>query len=86
MIEQKARKMDRVLSERNRAAHRHRPNAFHWLNKNWLIISDLYRQAVVTVIGAIIGMKKKDSKKLGGKAAHKGTALSQSKTTKTPET
>jgi hypothetical protein len=39
------------LSRRNRAAHRRKPNAFHWIDENWTRIpAGLYDNALFTVL------------------------------------
>jgi hypothetical protein len=44
--------MEKPMTERNRAARRRKPNAFHWLDENWPNISpDMFKIAVMAVLG-----------------------------------
>jgi hypothetical protein len=43
---------DTPMTERNRAARRRKPNAFHWLDENWANITpEMFKTAVVAVLG-----------------------------------
>jgi hypothetical protein len=43
---------ERPVTERNRAARRRKPNAFHWIDENWPNIdSDMFEKAVLAVLG-----------------------------------
>jgi hypothetical protein len=43
---------DRPMTERNRAARRRKPNAFHWIDENWSNIDpDMFKIAVFAVLG-----------------------------------
>jgi hypothetical protein len=45
------------LTPRNRAAHRRKPCAFHWLDENWFWIGESYKAAVRCVLGETSGVK-----------------------------
>jgi hypothetical protein len=57
-------KLNIKLSLRNRAADRRKPNAFHWLDENWMQIgTQIFDGAVVTMLGHTRGVKKPGPKK-----------------------
>jgi hypothetical protein len=52
-----------VLSPRNRAARRRKPCGFHWLDENMRAIGrELFRRALISVLGHTTGTKKRGPK------------------------
>jgi hypothetical protein len=63
LIEGHAEQMGLMLTHRNRAAHRRKPCAFHWLDSNWCWIGGLFVMAVRMVLGETRGVRPKGRKK-----------------------
>jgi hypothetical protein len=52
LIEEVLRRANVPVSQRNRAARRRKPNAFHWLDENWPFIRLIpFGQIVMSVLG-----------------------------------
>jgi hypothetical protein len=51
-----------LLTHRNRAAHRRKPCAFHWLDENWCLVEEIYKAAVREVLGDTSGLKPRGRK------------------------
>jgi hypothetical protein len=52
IVEDQLLAKEKPITERNRAAHRRKPNAFHWLDENWPnITAEMFNNAVIAVLG-----------------------------------
>jgi hypothetical protein len=52
MIESLCQARGKRMTQRNRAARRRKPNAFHWLDENWDVIAPyMYDPAVFAILG-----------------------------------
>jgi hypothetical protein len=62
IVELEAERRALELEQRNRAAHRRKSCAFHWLDANWSHIRGIYESALNAVLGGGTGTKPRGRK------------------------
>jgi hypothetical protein len=50
------------ITRRNRAAHRRKPCAFHWLDENWIWVQGICEKAFRQVLGETSGVRQRGRK------------------------